>query len=762
MPKTYFYKILLTAEFVILLALLPGCFGKEKRLDSFFGEDISGLAAMVDSHTEFQGDRMALSPGVYQIRIWGRPAEGERIYVMMECDGAFHNSLRNNGVWVLPADEYAEFDVYVTDKVPSAYVRCSFYGTDADSIVKVEVWRTNKGNRMLLFIVMVCFCVLDFLILFRKHILEGKVTGKQQAVFWTLTAGVLLAYFPYLTDYFFIGADTIFHLGRISFLADALKQGFMYPVRVEGTWMYGHGYAAPLFYGDLFLLIPAFLQMLGFSIMNAYKLFLFLVLAATAAISYHCFRKCVRDEYAALAGSMVYLLIPYHIYNLYNRGAVGEYLAMAFMPLVCCGMYLLYTGDAASKEYKKYKWYLIWGMSAILQSHLITTEMTAVLMAVICAVFWKKTFRKQTFCQLLEAVGAVLAINAWFWLPMLYMLNADTYHLQEIISENGQNRGVLFAGFFQMLPEKGSAQTGMWHCEPVQIGAGGIMSLLICAAWQYRRRKRGSGREHGDRMCLLLAVFCAVLLVMSTRYLPWDAVMKLPVIGGIVASLQFPSRWMSPATVIAAMFTAFFIVQVRKNAGMLIKTAAIFSLAVTLASSVYHVNSIVFEFGPTWLHNAENMGTVGVVCGEYLLEGVSDLDYYNHKPVSDEGLRWTEYDRAGTNVTVTLENTTEELLYIEIPLTGYKGYALEASAESDDMPFISEDRGAHGDLRMAVPAGYQGTVQIFYEGFAVFRAAEALSLTGMAVMLAFYLYGRFCRYRMGKNGGRKHVDAEFM
>lgn len=730
--------LLLAMEVLILLLLLPGCFQKEELVADFWGEDIGEQMVSEDGYETFCSEKITLEPGVYQIRAWSAVTDGQKVYVQMCGDDVPYKSLRNNGVTFFAGSEYDDFEVYALHTIDTAYVRCDFYNADAGSLTRLEVWRTSMGSRMLLFALAVFFGVLDCLVYFRRGIIDGRITKKQQVVFWTMTAGILLAYFPYLTDYFSIGADSIFHWGRIAYLADELRLGQPFPVRIESTWLYGHGYATPIFYGNLFLYIPACFRLLGFSIMNAYKMFVLLVLIFTAVIAYYSFKKCVKDEYAALFGSMVYLLVPYHLFNIYSRGAVGEYLAMTFLPLVCCGMYLLYTGDVTAKEYKRCKWYIIGGMSAVLQSHLITTEMTAALMVVFCVIFWKKTFRKRTFCQLLASTGIVLLINAWFWVPMLYMLNKDIYHLQEVISEKGQSRGLLFAALFQLLPNKGSAQNGMWHCEPVQIGAGAVMLLLFYAVWRFW--KLG---ESKDRSCSLFAAFSVLLVFMSTRYFPWDGMAEIPVIGYMVDSLQFPSRWMSPATLFVSLFAAFFFRRIRETGGGLSKAAVGIAAAVTVLSAVYHVNSIAFEFGPVWLYNEENMGTVGVVNGEYLPEGTTDRDFYFHGPVAEEGLLWSDYEKRGTDVAITLDNTTNEARYLEIPLIGYKGYnikELEQVPEQTEKPSVAEEKGAHGDLRLTIPPGYKGSIQVFYQGFAIFHLAEGVSLVSLLAVVGMYLY----------------------
>lgn len=725
------YTILLIVELLVILILLPGCFCRETLIDFYSGEDMQASAVQVDDHIEVYGSQMILTPGVYQVRMQTELSEGQSMTVEVKCDNTYFKSLRTNVIPVFSGNDYVEFEVYVLDEVPAAYVQCNFGNADTSALVQLSVYRTAMGNRIVLFIALLVFGILDFLIVFRKRILEGKVSKKQQVVFWTLTVGVIVAYFPYLTDYFFIGADSLFHWSRIAYLKNTLLQGAVFPVRMQSTWLYDHGYAASLFYGDLFLYIPAVLQIIGFSIMAAYKMFVFLILAAGAWIAYFSFQKCVKDEYAALFGSMIYLLIPYHMLNIYNRGALGECLSMVFLPLICCGMYLLYTEDVSCENYKKYKWYVVWGMSGVLESHLISTEMTAVFMVLFCVLGWKKTFRRQTFLQLFQATGIVLLINMWFWLPLLYMMKCDVYLLEALQQAEVQSRGVLFAGLFQWLPNMGSAQTGMWHCEPVQVGAGVYLLLLFYVLWRFRTKK-------GNRVCDILAVLSVLTVVMSTRYLPWNAITKVPGIGYIVSSLQFPSRWMVLATLFAAFFGSFFFLEVSRKGGMLVKTAVGIAAVVMIFSAVYYGNSIAFEKSSTYLYDDENMGTAGVGNGEYLLAGTSALDYYYHKPVAEDGLLWSRYNRNGTEIMVYLDNTTDGMRYIEMPLIGYRGYGIHTESADTELPFITEERGTHGDLRIAVPAGYKGNIQIVYDGFMIFHIAEAVSLISLTVILCIY------------------------
>ena len=95
---------------------------------------------------------------------------------------------------------------------------------------------------------------------------------------------------------------------------------------------------------------------------------------------------------------------------------------------------------------------------------------------------------------------------------------------------------------------------------------------------------------------------------------------------------------------------------------------------------------------------------------------------------------WRDYEKKGTSVAIFLENTSAEVRYLELPLMGYKGYAIEEMGGGTP-PVIAQERGVHNDLRIQVPGGYQGEVHVFYQGFTVFHIAEAVSLITILVIL---------------------------
>ena len=90
---------------------------------------------------------------------------------------------------------------------------------------------------------------------------------------------------------------------------------------------------------------PRFWGCAGVSLVNCYKVFVFLLNAGTAAVAYVSFSGLLRSKRTGLLAALLYTLSVYRLIDLYTRAAAGEALAMVFLPLVLWGMYELFLGD---------------------------------------------------------------------------------------------------------------------------------------------------------------------------------------------------------------------------------------------------------------------------------------------------------------------------------------------------------------------------------------------------------------------------------
>ena len=128
----------------------------------------------------------------------------------------------------------------------------NFYGTGELKINKIIIKELIIWRFMRFFTWLLCFCVIDVLCLY-FFVYENV---KKKLVTSILLFTIFFVSLPMLTDLLFSGDDLNFHLTRILTLADSLSAGIIIEPIQTGVYN-GYGYAAPLFYGQLFLYLPA-------------------------------------------------------------------------------------------------------------------------------------------------------------------------------------------------------------------------------------------------------------------------------------------------------------------------------------------------------------------------------------------------------------------------------------------------------------------------------------------------------------------------
>ena len=722
--KIKWFHILIIGEVVFAMILLAACFGKEELKCIYYGDDMYETASANSDNSKIATESMQLPAGVYRVNVKSSMDTTELLGVTVCNNIGYTDSLLENSVTVFGGNDDCNFDFFLTDTAYGVYLDIDYGKTDLSQIQEISIWKTRGGNRILLFIMLLIFTGIDALVYFRSLCMKGLISKKGQIVIISLVGLTLLQYVPYYNNSMIFQVDIPYHILRIESLANAIKIGEAFPYRITSYWLSGHGYASSLFYGDLFLMFPALLRVMGFPIMTTYKIFMFVIMCATCVITYISFQRCVKNEYAALLGTMAYVLAPYRFNNFYIRAAVGEYLAMSFIPMVFCGFYLLFTEDIMSAEYKKYKWWIVFGMSAILECHLLTTEMVILCLVVLCLLLIRKVLRKQTFIQMLEATGIVLLWNAWFYIPMLYMMNADVYRLQRIISRDlGDGMELASALVFW---QNGSRIPPMGNLNGRDPFSVGIIILFFVIGYIVYGAMKKIKTDKTDKTGMILTAFCLLTILMNSMVFPWRKLQDIPLLGMVVSSIQFPFRWIGISIMFGAALVAYEAADLMKEKVLYRSYVIAGLILVGTVGTSYQLSQIVMTDNKIQLYSAANMGTSSLICGEYLLTDEPEAEFTYHDPVAEEPLTWDNYEKRGTNIEIYVENPTDRNLSLELPLQGYKGY--KAVDEKGKEIMISEKRGAHGDLKLIIPAAYSGNISVSYVEFPIFRVAEGITV----------------------------------
>ena len=130
----------------------------------------------------------------------------------------------------------------------------------------------------------------------------------------------------------FVSDDAGWMIVRLSDFHRSLADG-QFPVRWAGRLNYEYGYPVFNFLYPGVLYFGEIIHLLGFSYISSIKILFGLCVIFSAFFSY-LWLKILFKSLPAFFGSLIYMYAPYHIFDLYKRGSLGEMVALSIVPLV--------------------------------------------------------------------------------------------------------------------------------------------------------------------------------------------------------------------------------------------------------------------------------------------------------------------------------------------------------------------------------------------------------------------------------------------
>lgn len=131
---------------------------------------------------------------------------------------------------------------------------------------------------------------------------------------------------------FFLSDDGEWMVIRFSAFYEDLASG-QFPVRFLSRLNNGFGYPVANFLYPLFMYIGSPIHFLGASFQETIKILMGASLMLSGLFTFFWLRKFF-GQAASLVGALVYSLFPYHLWDLYKRGSVGELLALSIVPFI--------------------------------------------------------------------------------------------------------------------------------------------------------------------------------------------------------------------------------------------------------------------------------------------------------------------------------------------------------------------------------------------------------------------------------------------
>lgn len=550
-----------------------------------------------------------------------------------------------------------------------------------------------------------------------------------------LSACVVLASQPAFASYLYYGHDLQFHLNRIEGIRESLLAG-IFPVRINYGTMGGAGYPVSVFYGDIFLYIPALFRIFGCSVQLSYQLYIVMINLLTCAIMYLVLKDIFKDEWIGVIGTFVFLMAPYRLECIYLRAAVGEYTALSFYPLIVYALYRIYMDK---EENNTHNWiYLSIGFCGLVLSHIISTFCAFILTVIFCIFNFKKTFTKQILGKLIKAVMLTIGICMGFLVPFADYMLSGIMKRDMTVSASFVEHVLTLSQLLSIFPH-GTGCAYPTQAEPYvdlemtyAIGGAGVIALIIylfCVF--YLERKKDKYEKIGN----ITFAFAVLTIWMTTGWFPWE---RLEVLGSIceyvMYYIQFPWRFLGATAIFMTFTAAVLVYRIKHQAGNNLYYGLAIALSVLVYISGNYFMTDYMRLDKMHVVSESDVDRYNIGMGEYLPEGA--VTNYEGKILADDNVEIGTVERNEMIYYVDCVNLTKEEQQIQLPIINYPNYQARDTQTGELMAI---EQGEECRIKITLPGEYGGKIAVEYCSPWYWRLSEVISVvTVLGMALAIY------------------------
>lgn len=168
--------------------------------------------------------------------------------------------------------------------------------------------------------------------------------------------------------------------------------------------------------------------------------------------------------------------------DLFNRQALGEFLALSFFPLVLASLFLLRKGIT------KYWPLLTLAMTGIGLAHFISIEMVSIWIGLYILFYWQQFFKKEVLWALAKAAGLTLLWLAFYLLPVAEQMKNQVFKVTSnpltYISERSYPIDSLFIN---------SLKSSVFHAKTANLGTLLFVGLVVAVVSLASKKFRTNG-----------------------------------------------------------------------------------------------------------------------------------------------------------------------------------------------------------------------------------------------------------------------------
>jgi hypothetical protein len=519
------------------------------------------------------------------------------------------------------------------------------------------------------------------------------------------------------------------HLVLMEEFDKSLRGGTLYP-RWLADINKGYGNPTMNFYPPGFFYLTSLVNLFFGDWVKTLFLISVLGLAGSGLALYFLSRQFY-GRFASAIAAFFYMLLPYHVLELYLRGAMPEYIGFVIIPLI---LYFAFkTGERGRASD-------IAGLGLLYGAHLITHFPVSYLFTYLLAVYavvWAGGARDLKIAlRIAGGMALGLLMGAIYWLPAA----VEAKYTQEFISETFPYEVTLFP----------VAENTPFDFLINDVFIAQAVTLLTALAILLLTRRRYDSKEDSKvdtrrRQTLLWAAMGIISTFMATA-LATPLTRIIPKLQATVPAW----RWLAIACVFAALLLAAAVERVvgRGGTAALSRACQIAIFLMIGANVWFTVQQVIigsFVNGP--LRQIDLFLQSGFTPKESVLPGqLPDTDRVTMRPPvgAVSVIRWEPLFR---------ELDVSTGLPAVIRLKTYKFPGWEARMDGQKTELFAD---ASGVQTIPIPPG-RHRVEIYFENTPPRTIGSLLSAGALAITLALLLYGLAFQKR---SAGRRSAQAD--
>jgi len=392
-----------------------------------------------------------------------------------------------------------------------------------------------------------------------------KLNKKRAISILLLLILVCPAIYPLFYSGFILTDDGNWMVIRFSAFYEALRGG-QFPVRFLSRLNNSYGYPVADFLYPLFMYLGILIHIIGFNFANTIKIIMGGSIILSSLFTFYWLKQKF-NNLSSILGALVYVYFPYHLFDLYKRGSVGELLAMAIAPFIFWQI-----------ERKNFVLTSV-GIGLLILAH---NSLAFIFFPVI--IFYIVLIHYNDLKRWLISISLGVGLAAFFWIPAFYDKQ------------------------FTVFDKVAVSDYTKYFITPDNFNLYGLISVVLFLTSLVVLFKK---REKVFSYFFLLSLFVVFLTLPVSSFI-W----KLDILSGFI---QFPFRLLSVICLIGAYLAAFQLNLIKKKFSYLV--FAIYIVLIVISSGSF-IKPVIQNYPDSFYSTNQDSTTVK---NEYMPIWVKDL-----------------------------------------------------------------------------------------------------------------------------------------